>query len=489
MNTLFRTHPSQMFAGTVLLLYPTWFPVSLRAQELFASRTASRPPAVSNLKTDSKTQPTTLQAPAPSIKAGPIRSSLSGPPVFIENRGQFDEKVSFQVATGGSKLWLTGSGIVFDTLRPKEGPVTAKTKRPHPDPRSAPPLMASDFERLVVSEDFVAANPRAEFEPRTPQPGIYNYLIGNDRAKWHTNVKAYGEVVYRNVWDGVDLRLYFNGSGLEQEFVLAPGGDASQIRVQYKGIEGLRIADDGALLILTPFGQWRETAPKVYQEIAGKRVAIEARFKIVGNASYAFELDSYRKQYAVIIDPTLLYSTYIGGSGQGNYGTEIAVDSAGSAYVTGYTTNSTYPTTTGVFQFSCPSTPYCNSGVVSKFDAVGGLQYSTYLGSTGGRDYLMGIAVDGSGNAYTTGLVDVGFPTTPSAFQASCSTSGSALVAQLNSTGTALLYSTCIGGGMGFPPTSSEVRRPLRWTRAVGLTLPAPRLGATLPRLAPCRRL
>jgi hypothetical protein len=190
---------------------------------------------------------------------------------------QFDEKVSFQLATGGSSLWLTASGIAFDVLRPKEIVATVKAESPRFDCSSSRPK-ASDVERLVVSEDFVGANPTPGFEPHGPQPGIYNYLIGNDPAKWRTNVTAYNEVVYRNVWDGVDLRLYPNG--LEQEFVLAPGGDASKIQVAYKGINTLKLADDGSLLILTAFGQWRESPPKVYQEIAGKRVAINAQMWI-----------------------------------------------------------------------------------------------------------------------------------------------------------------------------------------------------------------
>src|ERR1039457_4212949 len=197
-------------------------------------------------------------------------------------RMQFDEKVSFQLATGGSSLWLTASGIAFDVLRPKEIVATVKAESPRFDRGSSRPK-ASDVERLVVSEDFVGANPTPGFEPHGPQRGIYNYLIGNDPAKWRTNVTAYNEVVYRNVWDGVDLRLYPlypNESGLEQEFVLAPGGDASKIQVAYKGINTLKLADDGSLLILTAFGQWRESPPKVYQEIAGKRVAINAQMWI-----------------------------------------------------------------------------------------------------------------------------------------------------------------------------------------------------------------
>ena len=327
----------QRVAFICLLLLPIWSPTDLlRAQGLFASRTPSRSPVAKDPRADSKTQPATAVRAMLADKVEPVRSNPRRTPAFIENRGQFDERVRFQLAAGGSRIWLTASGISFETLRPKDGERKVIATNPRPDPRLLPRDIASDFERLVVSESFVAANRSLEFEPRDPQPGIYNYLIGNDPAKWHTNIKGYAEVVYRNVWDGVDLRLYPNGSGLEQEFVLAPAGDPSRIQITYKGINALRLAEDGSLIILTAFGQWRESPPKVYQEVAGKHVAINARFKVTGEATYAFDLGSYRKEYALVIDPTLLYSTYIGGSGQNN-GTGIAVDPSGNAYISGYT--------------------------------------------------------------------------------------------------------------------------------------------------------
>jgi hypothetical protein len=94
------------------------------------------------------------------------------------------------------------------------------------------------------------------------QPGIYNYFTGNDAAKWTKNVPGYAEVVYRGIWDGVDFRLSGNGPDLEQEFIVAPGGDLSQVRIAYKGIDSLKVADDGSLIILTAFGELRESRPK-----------------------------------------------------------------------------------------------------------------------------------------------------------------------------------------------------------------------------------
>ena len=143
-----------------------------------------------------------------------------------------------------------------------------------------------------------------------------------------------------------------------------------------------------------------------------------------------------------MIDPTLLFSTYIGGSGQGGGGDAgVAVDSSGNAYIAGNTSTNTYPTTVGVFQAACPSSP-CRTPVISKFDPLGRLQYSTFLGSTTPFDQIRAIAVDAIGEVYVTGVANPGFPTTPNAYQTAC---GGVFMTQLNLTGTGLSYSTCLG--------------------------------------------
>jgi hypothetical protein len=375
---------------------------------------------------------------------------------FIENRGQFEETVKFQMRSGWKTAWLTRSGIVIDLLRPKGSNSAAEPKahanQPASNPKAKPP---QDLERLAIAEDFVGATPADTVDGRSPLPGIYNYLTGNDRSKWRTQIKTYGEVIYRNLWKGVDVRLYGNGPNLEQEFLVAPAADASEIRVHYRGIEGLKEGNDGSLLIETAFGQWRETAPKVYQTIGGKRVAINARFKIVSETDYAFALESYDREYALVIDPTLLFSTYLGGTGDAT-ATGIALDPAGNSYVTGYGYLGTLPTTTGVIQQNCPAPSPCSTNFIGKFSPVGVLQYLTYLGSSAGGDVSMGIAVDGNGNAFTTGLaIGSSFPTTDSAYQTACNSSY--FMAKLNSTGTSLLYSTCLGTLLGMANSDGYV--------------------------------
>lgn len=361
---------------------------------------------------------------------------------FIENRGQFDDQVKFQVRNSGKTVWLTNKGIVFDALRARAGVGSA-----FPRERRAPPYLdlrspnpdPGNFERLVFSEDFVGAHCGPDVEGVSPQPGLYNYLIGNDSAKWRTDVRGFGGVIYRNLWDGVDLKLVGNGTNIEQEFVVHPGADLSKVQVAYRGIERLEVAKDGSLVIHTGFDELWESRPHIYQEIAGKRVPVKGRFKLTSETAYTFEVKSFKSDFALVIDPTLLYSTYLGGTGY-DEGKGIAVDAAGNAYVTGRTNSTDFPTTPGSFQTT-------GSGIfVTKLSALGNspLVYSTYLGA-GSRAYA--IAVDSADEAYVTGgYAGSDLPTTANAFQRDCN--DSFFLTKLNAQGNGLIYSTCLGQGL-----------------------------------------
>jgi hypothetical protein len=354
---------------------------------------------------------------------------------FIENKGQWDERARFQVKSGQRTLWLTGSGVIFDNVRAKS---VEQPKNPGPavSRLSAPPAVQT-YDRFVFSEDFVGGHPAPTIEPTNGQPGAYNYLVGKDSSKWHTGVHAFAGVLYRNVWDGVDVSVAGNGANIEQEFVVHPGADINRVQLAYRGIDGLEVEKDGSLLVHTGYGDLKETKPLIYQEIAGKRVSVAGRFRLTSESSYTFDVKPSQPQYALVIDPTLLYSTYLGGSGA-DQATGIAVDPTGSAYVTGSTSSTDFPTTTGVLQTTA------GQSFVSKLAPLGNsLAYSTYLGN-GARGYA--IAVDSAGEAYVVGGFAGGdLPTTANAFQTGCG--DSAFLTKLDATGSGLIYSTCLGSG------------------------------------------
>jgi len=359
---------------------------------------------------------------------------------FVENEGQWDSRVKFQLQNGGKTLWLTDAGIVFDSVR-------ATVRKADPEKQAIPPRAARrDSERSVFCEDFVGAAAAPDVDPIDIQLGEYNYLVGSDPKGWHTGAHAYSGVIYRNVWDGIDVKISQNGPDIEQEFLVHPGANLGRVQIAYRGIERLEVARDGSLLVHTAFGDLKETTPRVYQEIGHKRVSVDGRFRLTGTSSYTVDIKSLNPQYALVIDPTLLYSTYLGGSNQDS-GLGIAVDAAGNAYVTGRTYSSDFPTTPGSLS---PGPGY---SFVSKLSALGSsLVYSTYFGAYA---YAYGIGVDSNGEAYVTGAGAAGdFPTTANAFQTSCN--DSYFLSKLNAQGNGLIYSTCLGSGMfsgdGFGP-------------------------------------
>ncbi len=175
-------------------------------------------------------------------------------------------------------------------------------------------------------------------------PGISNYFIGNDPKKWRTDVPHYARIQYEGVYPGIDLVWYGNQRQLEYDFVVAPGADAKQIQVAYEGVESLGVEAGGDLVLRTALGEVRQQKPRVYQEIGGKRVEVGARYAIVARNRVSFELAKYDRKRELRIDPVVLvYSTYLGGSDY-ELGYGIAVDGAGSAYVTGSTGSTNFPT-------------------------------------------------------------------------------------------------------------------------------------------------
>ena len=249
---------------------------------------------------------------------------------------------------------------------------------------------------------------------------------------------------YRDLYPGIDLTYYGREGQLEYDFVVRPGADLRRILVGFSGAEKLEVDAQGDLLLRTGPDVIRQRKPIAYQEVNGTRREIPVSYVLKGAHRVAFKVAAHDSGRPLIIDPALFYSTYLGGSirdgGQG-----IAVDSAGNAYVTGLSHSPDFPTATGAFQGTLAGS---FDAFVTKINPVGSapLVYSTYLGGSG-DDYGLGIAVDAAGNASLTGFTNSpNFPTTPAAIQSAPGGSADAFVTKLNSSGSALIYSTYLGG-------------------------------------------
>jgi hypothetical protein len=205
-------------------------------------------------------------------------------------------------------------------------------------------------------------------------------------------------VRYREVYPGIDLVFYGNQRRLEYDFVVSPGSDPSKIRLEFQGAEDVSLDEKGNLVLRLKDGEVIQRAPVIYQEVDGRRVDVTGGYWIDHKGRVGCQVASWDRQRPLVIDPVLVYSTYLGGSSY-DYGYGITVDGSGNAYVTGHTDSSDFPTVNALYP---DPLIYCDA-FIFKLSADGNQAvYSTYLGGNG-VDVGYGIAVDGSGNAYVTG--------------------------------------------------------------------------------------
>jgi len=358
---------------------------------------------------------------------------------FEANRGQTHKDVRFLSRGPGYSLYLTAGEAVLVLSKPN-----ADAKRDARDTQA-------QAKSVALRMSLVGAARKPQVTGLDELPGKANYFMGKDRSQWRTNVPTYAKVQYQNIYPGIDLVYYGNQRQLEYDFVVAPGADPNKIVLGFKGADKLEIDAQGELVLHTARGDIRQHKPVVYQEIDGVRREIAGSYIRKGANRVGFQLAAYDTTQPLIIDPVVLsYSTYLGGgSGNGNdKGFAIAVDADGNAYVTGNTTSTNFPTTSGAFQ---PTLDGANDVFVTKLNPTGSaLVYSTYFGGSGGEAGA-GIAVDGAGYAYVTGSTTSGnFPITDGAFQTMSPDSPSGghdgFVTKLDPTGSSLIYSTYLGG-------------------------------------------
>jgi hypothetical protein len=362
---------------------------------------------------------------------------------FEANYGQTDRKVKFFTRSNGYNIYFTPTEAVL-TLKMSD---SEKSKSD-----SNEKLKTSDS---IMRMKFVGANQAPQVKGADELPGKNNYLIGNNPRKWRTNVPTYAKVKYESVYPGVNAIFYGNQRQIEYDFVVAPGADPKIIKLDFQGAKALNINPDGDLVLQTDGGEIRQSKPVIYQEADGVRRNVEGGYLLIDKTTVAFKIGDYDRSRRLVIDPVLIYSTFLGGS-LADAAQDVAVDAAGNTYLTGYTTSINFPHAGVVSDSSY------NGGddvFVTKLNAAGTTAlYSTYLGGSNDENGL-GVALDSSANAYITGLTrSPNFPITPGAADSTCQSStgpgglcapfphaGDAFVTKLNGTG-AIAYSTFVGG-------------------------------------------
>ena len=415
---------------------------------LWALPLATLPRVVANPSTRAQTlQTRTAEKEEAELKLSATENYGKLPLSFERNEGQSDEAVKFLSRGKGYTLFLTPSEAVFS-------------------------LRNSEKKASVLRMNLVGADANAQLAGEQELQGKVNYMIGNDRSKWRTGIPTFRKVHYDDVWPGVDLIWYGTQTELEYDFVVKPGSEVSTVRIAFENAEKIRLDEEGNLITTSNGEEMKHCAPIVYQQTSDGRLSVAGNYVIKGANEIGFEVGPYDRSRSLVVDPVLIYSSYIGGDNFDNAFT-VAADSSGQAILAGDTFSSE---TTFPLKNAIQGTQFDNMAFITKLNATGtDILYSTFLGDTSEivgecvgslcGTQVRGIAVSSDGKIAVTGALvnstnESDFPVTANAFQKNgfclniCgfepARAADAFVVLLSADGTQLLYSTFFGGSGTF---------------------------------------
>lgn len=354
-----------------------------------------------------------------------------GSSFFVENTGQLtDPSIRFALQESNANIVAKDNGLYFQLFRPDRS-LRSRTRLPAENTVTPPALEQTELSIQFPQSNSVRPVGRDQAEVR------FNYFVG-ETSSWRKGLPGYEKIEYPNLYDGIDLYTWGHATNLKYEFHLAPASDYTDIRLRYSGIRGLSVDADGRLRIATQFGDIFDDAPIVYQESHGVRTVIPSEFLVIDDHTYGFQvLGSVDPNRELVIDPRISWASYLGGTGT-DYGHGIAIDSEGSAWVTGQTASTDFhpggwdPTYNKNFDV-----------FVAKIHADGSLAWGTYLGGSGGESGSS-IAIDNDGAAWLVGTTSsTNFP--GGGFDQTANGGQDAFVAKLNTDGS-LAWGTYLGG-------------------------------------------
>lgn len=347
-------------------------------------------------------------------------------PVFFEpNLGQAPAGVRFVSRASGLTAYVSENGVGFAISR--------RTNAPQPGGRRRHPVMEESAVRMVI--DGARDNATAEGLDRLG--GVSHYFPSQDRRTWRTRVPHFARMKVAAVYPGIDLVVYSLDGQIEYDFVVAPGADPASIRLRYEGASHMRLSDAGDLVLSTALGDLRQIRPRVYQEIAGRRIEVESRYRI-SHGRLGFELARYDRTKPVVIDPVIVWSSFLGG-GAADSAAGVTVDAQGNSYVAGFTRSANFPVRVPVQGVLLGSV----TAFAAKINAGGSaIEWATYIGTD---SQATGIAVDSSGNAHVAGTVAGAFPVL-NPYQGLRGGGTDGFIAKLSPSGSALIYSSYLGG-------------------------------------------
>jgi uncharacterized repeat protein (TIGR01451 family) len=384
-------------------------------------------------------QSANLAAPTATVKTfGHIPLS------FEPNRGQTNPQARFVAHGQGYSLFLTPSEAVLSLQSLQKEDVL------HHPIKDDNPISA------VLRLQLLNANTSPAISGQDKLPGYSNYLIGKDESKWVTRIPQYGKVEYSQIYPGIDLLYYGNQRQLEYDFVVAPGADPNAIAFQVQGTDKVELGARGQLTMHLQKTALELQKPVVYQQVNGERRQVAANYILQGDGRVSFALGTYDSTLPLVIDPILTYSSYLGGSGNDS-ASAVAVDSTGSAYITGQTASVDFPSA-GAYQ---PTNRGLNAFLTKMSTDGTAVVFSTYLGGTDttcGGDRGNSVALNAINEPFVAGRAfSTDFPVTFKGYQRTgggCNGSGvggSGFVTHFAADGTTLKWSTYLGGQANLP--------------------------------------
>lgn len=375
---------------------------------------------------------------------------------FIENKNQWNSNVKYKAVHNLGNFWFEKDRVTIDIHCPKGLDEFFGFKFLSEEEKAR-----SQFNGIVNSHAFnmrfVNSNPNVNVTGRGVLPYYNNYFLGKDSSLWATNVAIYDEIMYESLYNGIDLRFYSYKGKLKYDYIVSVGANPSEIQIEFTGLNEVKIRNNN-LIFETSVNSIKQLQPFAYQIIDGYIVEVECRFKLRNDRlTYVFP-NSYNKNYELIIDPILIFSSYSGSSAD-NWGYTATYDQNGNLYAGGVAFGFGYPTTLGAYQTSMVG-GVCDI-VVSKFNSTGSsLIFSTYLGGSA-SEVPHSLIVDKQNQLYVFGTTgSANFPTAGNPFDNTFNggtlysltsiiqfNNGSdIIVSKFNAQGTQLLASTFLGG-------------------------------------------
>lgn len=358
---------------------------------------------------------------------------------FIPNHGQWDVHALYQTRGNSHATWFASDGAYHQLAA-----VSPEGMHIESGEIAKAGSSAATAKSYVIRQHFLNANPNALITPGERQSFYTNYLRGKNASQWQTGVPSFASITYREVYPGIDVCYHGDEASLVYDFILSPGADLSQIRIRYDGAESLTLDDNGQLAVVTPWGELHERKLFVYQDVAGRKVAVEAAYKIYDNNTYGFELtsDEVNPFLGMVVDPTIDFQVSFGGASLDSLHA-VATDENDAIYVAGTTLSTDFPLVSSydaVFEGASEAfiTKLTDNGATTLF--------STFLGGNG-NDGISDLSLTEDHEIVVGGTTSSdNFPTTANCYDGSFGGLTDGFLTRLTITGSAIVYSTYIGG-------------------------------------------